>query len=158
MAALIEAPKLDIASLMWKHLEKECCDATGDLFIGGIVLHICSKFGYTQRQPMAEWGLVGTQFVLNAHDLSSSHTFGDIFFYKWHINTTPQRFFILPTETELPTNIFHTQFGDGRHLCLPGAIPEHYIIPEEIPEQLEPPPHSPEQPQPDPQPPQYTPL
>ncbi|CAH9119198.1 unnamed protein product [Cuscuta europaea] len=152
MAALMESPKLDVASLMWKHLRKEWCDATGDLFIGGIILHICSKFGYTQRQPMPEWGLVCTQFLLNAHDLSSSHNFGDKFFYKWHINTTPQRFFILPTETELPTDIFDAQFGDGRHFCLPGAIPEHYIIPEEIPAQIEPPPYIPNPPQNEPQP------
>ncbi|CAH9085101.1 unnamed protein product [Cuscuta europaea] len=155
MSIFPEAPRLDLASCLWDHLKKEC-EAMGDIFIGGYIHHICTKFGYCANREVQDWNFLNLKFLLTAHDLSHSHTIGTTTFYHWTLNPSPTQLFTIPSD-ELP-NIFNHQLGDRRHLCLPGTTPDHYLY--DIP-QLEPPP-SPEQPQaqpqPDPQPPQYTPF
>ncbi|CAH9114139.1 unnamed protein product [Cuscuta epithymum] len=155
MGIFPEAPRLDVASCLWEHLKNQC-ETMGDVYIGGYMHHICTKFGYQANREVGTWHFLNLDFLLTAHDLSHSHTIGTTTFYHWTIYPSPTHVFTIPSD-ELP-NIFNHQLGDGRHLCLPGTTPDHYL--DEIP-QLEPPPipNPPQdQPQAEPQHPQYSPF
>ncbi|CAH9099756.1 unnamed protein product [Cuscuta europaea] len=129
----------NIVNRMWEHLYKECT-AQGKNWIGGVILHIATKFGYVDNAPIAEFCLFDITHLGNSKDIKFSHRdYKGKIFYKWSIFPKPTRYFTIPSEG-LPTIPFRLEPPLVHHYCLPPAIPPYFQNQEDEPAQEQAPP------------------
>ncbi|CAH9102561.1 unnamed protein product [Cuscuta europaea] len=122
----------NLCNLMWAHLKKESV-AKGAIVVGGVIMHLATKFGYTDDSPIPDYCLMNISWLGHSGCTSFSHTvYGEERpknMYNWHIHPKPLKYFLLPNP-ELPQLHFKTGKPD-QHYLFPNALPPHLQEPEQ---------------------------
>ncbi|CAH9088151.1 unnamed protein product [Cuscuta epithymum] len=124
--ALFHRPtEYNLCNLMWDHLE-EACKKTGNIVVGGVVMHLVSKFGYTDNAPIHPDCLMHIGWLSNAGLISlgnKDHNGNQR--YRWHMKyPEPTKYFPLPCD-ELPKLRYRMATFEIPHYLLPNNIPPH---------------------------------
>ncbi|CAH9091827.1 unnamed protein product [Cuscuta europaea] len=116
----------NLCNLMWAHLKKESV-AKGAIVVGGVIMHLATKFGYTDDSPIPDYCLMNISWLGHSGCTSFSHTvYGEERprnMYNWHIHPKPLKYFLLPNP-ELPNS---TSKQEERSNITSSQTPSHHI-------------------------------
>ncbi|CAH9126250.1 unnamed protein product [Cuscuta epithymum] len=121
----------NLCNLMWAHLKKESI-AKGAIVLGGVIMHLAGKFGYTDNSPIPDYCLMDIGWLGRSGCTSFSHTvyIGDRpkHMYNWIIHVQPVQYFLMPNP-DTPKIIYRPEF-DVPHFLFPHALPPHLQEPQ----------------------------
>ncbi|CAH9116990.1 unnamed protein product [Cuscuta europaea] len=120
--ALFQIPvQFNLCNLKWDHLDN-ACKKTGNIVVGGVIMHLASKFGYVDNEPIA---VMHIGWLANAGCISFAHKdHNGRNHYKWHILPKPTIYFPIPSK-EIPKLRYKIASFEITHYLLPNAIPPH---------------------------------
>ncbi|CAH9085539.1 unnamed protein product [Cuscuta epithymum] len=123
------AVDFNLCNLMWAHLKKEST-AKGPIVLGVVIMHLATKFGYTDNSPIPDYCLMNITWLGNSGCTTFSHTvYGEEHprhVYNWLIHPKPVRHFPLPNP-DLPKLHYNR---DVPHYLFPHLLPPHLQEPQ----------------------------
>ncbi|CAH9069733.1 unnamed protein product [Cuscuta europaea] len=124
---------------MWAHLKKESA-TKGAIVVGGVIMHLATKFGYTDNSSIPDYCLMNISWLGHSGCTAFSHiVYGGERpknMYNWLIHPKPLKYFLLPNQ-ELP-KLRYREAVEEPHYLFPHALPPHLQEPEQEPPQYQP--------------------